>query len=106
MDSVRRIVVGVDADPHAVAEAYGELFQQVYLHFHRRDAKHSQLSAASRAVLVHLGLSGPLTVGEAARHLGRAQSVVSDIVQQLHVKGLLEGTPTATPTGGRTKEKR
>jgi DNA-binding MarR family transcriptional regulator len=35
-------------------------------------------------------MSGPLTVGEAAGHLQRAQSVVSDIVTQLAGKGLLE----------------
>ena len=77
-------------DPAADAEAFAELFRQLYLCFHRRDAKHSELSAASRAVLIHLSLTGPLTVGEAARHLDRAQSVVSEIIQQLERKGLLE----------------
>ena len=68
--------VGVAAD----AAAFGRLFEQTYLRFHRRDGKRSALSGASRAVLLHLALSGPLTIGEAARHLDRAQSVVSDIV--------------------------
>lgn len=72
------------------AAAFENLFQAVYLTFHRRDGKRSQLSGASRAVLTHLGLAGPLTVGEAAAHLDRAQSVVSDIVSQLQAKGLLE----------------
>lgn len=35
-------------------------------------------------------MSGPLTVGEAAQHLDRAQSVVSEIVDRLEAKGLLE----------------
>src|SRR5262245_7253623 len=74
----------------ACAEEFGSLFQQAYLRFHRRDDKRSQLSSASRAVLQHLAMTGPLTVGEAALHLDRAQSVVSDIVSQLEVKGLLE----------------
>ncbi len=74
----------------AAAAAFEQLFEQTYLRFHRRDGKRSALSGASRAVLTHLALSGPLTVGEAARHLDRAQSVVSDIVTQLEGKGLLE----------------
>jgi len=72
------------------AEVFDQLFQSVYLAFHRRDGKRSELSGASRAVLHHLSLAGPLTIGEAAAHLDRAQSVVSDIVSQLQAKGLLE----------------
>jgi DNA-binding MarR family transcriptional regulator len=77
-------------NPAADAARFEELFQAVYLAFHRRDGKRSELSSASRAVLTHLSRSGPLTVGEAALHLDRAQSVVSDIVTQLEGKGLLE----------------
>ena len=69
---------------------FGELFPAVYLRFHRRDGKRSELPGASRAVLQHLTLSGPVTVGELARHLSRAQSVVSDIVSHLERDGLLE----------------
>ncbi len=80
----------VPTDVSADAAAFGQLFEQTYLRFHRRDGKRSALSGASRAVLLHLALSGPLTIGEAARHLDRAQSVVSDIVTQLEAKRLLE----------------
>jgi DNA-binding MarR family transcriptional regulator len=72
------------------AEHYADLFRAVYLTYHRRDGPRSGLTGASRAVLGHLAMSGPLTVGEAARHLDRAQSVVSEIVDQLEAKGLLE----------------
>jgi DNA-binding MarR family transcriptional regulator len=72
------------------ARRYAELFRAVYLDYHRRDGPRSGLTGASRAVLDHLAISGPLTVGEAARHLERAQSVVSEIVDQLAGKGLLE----------------
>ena len=75
------------------AGAFEEAFQRVYLQFHRRDGKRSQMSAASRSVLAHLSHSGPLTIGEAAAHLDRAQSVVSDIVTQLERKDLLEREP-------------
>ncbi len=67
-----------------------DAFQRVYLAFHRRDGRTRDLSSASRAVLVHLTHSGPVTIGEAAAHLDRAQSVVSDIVTQLEGNGLVE----------------
>ncbi len=74
-------------------EEFIALFRATYLTFHRRDAPRSELSGASRAVLQHLAMTGPLTIGEAARHLGRAQSVVSEIVAQLEGHGLLEREP-------------
>lgn len=77
-------------DAQRAAAEFAELFPAIYLRFHRRDRKQSELTAASRAVLVHLSMSGPITVGEAARHLGRAQSVVSEIFDQLAAKGLVE----------------
>jgi DNA-binding MarR family transcriptional regulator len=77
-------------DPTADAERFAELFRTIYLAFHRRDGKREGLTGASRAVLTHLAMTGPLTVGEAARHLDRAQSVVSEIVDGLEAKGLLE----------------
>lgn len=77
-------------DAAADAARFEELFQAVYLTFHRRDGKRSELSGASRAVLHHLARTGPLTVSEAALHLDRAQSVVSEIASQLERNGLLE----------------
>jgi DNA-binding MarR family transcriptional regulator len=85
--------VPADDVTHGQAAEFERLFQAAYLAFHRRDGKRSQLSGASRAVLTHLWIAGPLTVGEAAQHLDRAQSVVSDIVTQLERKGLLEREP-------------
>jgi DNA-binding MarR family transcriptional regulator len=72
------------------AQRFAELFRAVYLTFHRRDGPRGQLGGASRAVLEHLAMAGPLTVGEAAGHLSRAQSVISDIVSHLERQGLLE----------------
>lgn len=69
---------------------YAELFPAVYLRFHRRDGKRRALPAASRAVLQHLTLTGPVRIGELAPHLDRAQSVVSDIVSHLERDGLVE----------------
>jgi len=77
-------------DARARAERFADLFRAVYLTFHRRDGPRSQLPGASRAVLEHLALAGPLTVGEAAAHMSRAQSVISEIVTHLERQGLLE----------------
>jgi DNA-binding MarR family transcriptional regulator len=77
-------------DERERAERFAALFRAVYLTFHRRDGPRGQLAGASRAVLEHLALAGPLTVGEAAAHLARAQSVVSEIVSHLEDQGLLE----------------
>ena len=72
------------SDSHERAERFAERFRAVYLTFHRRDGPRSQLQGASRAVLEHLAMAGPLTVGEAAAHLDRAQSVISEIVSIRH----------------------
>jgi DNA-binding MarR family transcriptional regulator len=72
------------------AERFAELFRAVYATYHRRDGPRGQLASASRAVLEHLALAGPLTIGEAAAHMSRAQSVISEIVSHLERQGLLE----------------
>jgi DNA-binding MarR family transcriptional regulator len=79
-----------EGDAETEGRAFGRLFEQAYLRFHRRDERRSALSGTARAVLLHLARTGPLTVTEAARHLDRAQSVVSEIVTHLEAKGLLE----------------
>jgi len=74
------------ADDSAVADAarqLGELYPAIDLALHRRDGKRHPLVAASRALLQHLTLTGPVQVGELARRLERAQSVVSEIVAHL-----------------------
>jgi DNA-binding MarR family transcriptional regulator len=73
----------------SLAVDYDALFRAVYLRFHRRDPKRSELSGASRAFLMHLAQSGPLTVGECARHLQRAQSVASGVISTLVRHGFL-----------------
>lgn len=78
------------SDERERAERFAAQFRAVYLTYHRRDGPRSQLAGASRAVLEHLAMAGPLTIGEAAAHLSRAQSVVSEIVSHLQDQGLLE----------------
>lgn len=75
------------------ADTFCEAFPAAFLAFHRRDGRRSALTNASRAMLQHLAQTGPVSIGEAARHLDRAQSVVSEIVAQLEGNGLLEREP-------------
>ena len=75
------------------AASFCELFPAVYLHLCRRQGRaetKTRLTPQQDAALQHLALSGPLTVGELARHFARAQSVVSEIVDGMEHKGLLE----------------
>jgi DNA-binding MarR family transcriptional regulator len=89
-DGMTRRNPGRVNDEEERAELFARRFRAVYLTFHRRDGPRSQLQGASRAVLEHLAMAGPLTIGEAAAHLDRAQSVVSEIVSHLEEQGLLE----------------
>src|SRR5262249_61859262 len=86
-------------EERAQAERFAELFRAVYLTFHRRDGPRSQLAGASRSVLEHPALAGPLTIGEAAAHMARAQSVISQIRTHLERQGLVArgGDPAERP---------
>jgi DNA-binding MarR family transcriptional regulator len=84
-----RIRVLVTREISSVAAEFAELFPAAYLRFHVRRAKRSALSAQSRGVLSHLALAGPLTVTEAAQHMNRAQSVMSELVSGLERKRLV-----------------
>jgi DNA-binding MarR family transcriptional regulator len=73
------------------AEELGRLFPAIYLRLHARLPKRGHRPpAAALAVLQHLAMAGPLTIGEAARHFDRAQSVVSELVDRLSDEGLVD----------------
>jgi DNA-binding MarR family transcriptional regulator len=75
--------------PSEAGQAFAELFGAVFLRFHRRGPKRSLWTPQGWAVLHHLEMAGPLAVTEAARHMQRAQSVMSEIIDGLERKGLL-----------------
>jgi DNA-binding MarR family transcriptional regulator len=78
-------------DARTAADALAELFPAVYLRLHARHFKRGhRANSAGIAVLQHLAMAGPLTVGEAAVHFDRAQSVVSELVDRLEAAGLVE----------------
>jgi DNA-binding MarR family transcriptional regulator len=75
------------------AAAFCELFPALYLTLcrrHDRRSRQTRLTPQQDAVMHHLAMSGPLTVGEMTRHFARSQSVVSEIVDGMEKKGLLE----------------
>ena len=73
------------------AAAFEDLFRSAYLRAVRRVRdKRERLTPETVAVLDHLAMSGPLTPGELARHLDRAPSTLSEMLDHLLAKGLLE----------------
>jgi len=80
-----------DDDARRAAAELGELFPAIYLRFHERRPKRAvRFTPQMWAVVQHLALSGPLTVTEAARHMDRAQSVMSATIDALVARGVLE----------------
>jgi len=78
-------------DARKAANELAQLFPAIYLRLHARHFKRGhRANQAGIAVLQHLAMAGPLTVGEAAVHFDRAQSVVSEIVDRLAAAGLVE----------------
>lgn len=78
-------------DAEIASTRFVELFPAVYRRFHRRlDHSEYLLTRESLAVLRHLADTGPLTVGEAAKHLSRSQPAMSEMIQRLVQRGMLE----------------
>jgi|SRR5215470_7232406 len=81
------------ASVRRIASQVMVLWPAIYLPLHRRvepRPRGYRPTPESFGVLAHLAASGPLTVTEAARHMRRAQSVMSEIVTRLERRGLLE----------------
>ncbi len=90
----RRGSRGVDLD-EATREMV-ELFPVLYLRLHRRRPRGGlRADGQMIAAMQHLSHAGPLTVGEAARHMNRAQSVMSELFDRLARRGLAERLPDA-----------
>ncbi|MBN2525901.1 MAG: MarR family transcriptional regulator [Deltaproteobacteria bacterium] len=76
------------------ATIFTSLFADVYLHFYRRlSPGEYQISPESLAIILHLNQSGPLTVQEAAVHFSRSQSAMSEILERLEKRNLLQRIP-------------
>jgi DNA-binding MarR family transcriptional regulator len=74
----------------AFAAEFEDLFRATYRVAVRRVRdKRERLSPETVALLDHLAAAGPLTAGELARHVDRAPSTLSEMVEHLVGKALL-----------------
>lgn len=87
-------------DPAAFAERFAQAHQDIYLHAVRRVRdKREQLTRETAAFLLHLAEAGPMSLTELSRHLNRAASTLSEMVDHLEAKDLVRREPD--PEDGR-----
>jgi DNA-binding MarR family transcriptional regulator len=87
-------------DPAAFADRFAQAHQDIYLHAVRRVRdKREQLTRETAAFLLHLAEAGPMTLTELSRHLSRAPSTLSEMVDHLAAKDLIRREPD--PQDGR-----
>ncbi len=73
------------------AAQFEKFYRLTYARAVRRiEDKRHRMSPESVALLTHLCTTGPLSLTELARHTGRAQSTMSEMVDHLVQKELLE----------------
>jgi len=78
-------------DSDETAQAFNKGFMQVYQRFYRRVKPTAfRPGPETLAVLRHLHGSGPLTVTEAAHHFSRSQAAMSEIVDRIEKRGLVQ----------------
>ena len=81
-------------DAQAFAERFAQAHQDIYLHAVRRVRdKREQLTRETAAFLLHLAEAGPMTLTELSRHLDRAPSTLSEMVDHLEAKDLIRREP-------------
>lgn len=70
-----------------IVDRLAELYPAVYRRLHARRERGARApSPEALAVMTHMEAAGPLTVSEAARHFGRAQSATSELVNRLQAR--------------------
>ncbi|UXI67916.1 MarR family winged helix-turn-helix transcriptional regulator [Tahibacter amnicola] len=76
------------ANVSSLVDDIARLYPAVYERLHARwDKNDPRPSPESLAVMQHLWASGPLTMGEAARHFDRALSAISELTDRLEARG-------------------
>jgi DNA-binding MarR family transcriptional regulator len=76
------------------AERFVRLFHEIYhRYYRRREPADVGPTRESLAVLEHLARTGPLAITEAAAHFSRSQSAMSELVDRMVSRGLLERLP-------------
>ena len=81
-------------DPDTFADRFAQAHQDVYPHAVRRVRdKRERLTRETAAFLLHLAEAGPMTLTELSRHLDRAPSTLSEMVDHLAGKDLIRREP-------------
>jgi DNA-binding MarR family transcriptional regulator len=81
-------------DAETFATRLAQAHQDIYLHAVRRVRdKREQLTRETSAFLLHLAEAGPMTLTELSRHLDRAPSTLSEMVDHLEAKDLIRREP-------------
>ena len=76
------------------AREFSALYRRIYFTFYQRHAPTEyEPSPEALAILQHLAVTGPLTVGEAAKHFSRSQAATSELIARLEKRGYLERVP-------------
>jgi DNA-binding MarR family transcriptional regulator len=75
--------------PAKAAQEVGRLFPAIYLRLQQRRTRLDRASAQTLAMLQHMAQTGPITVGEAAKHFARAQSAISEMFARLARRKLI-----------------
>ncbi len=77
-----------------IAQEIASAYSRLYIYFYRRRSPRGYRPRPEAiAVMEHLFATGPLTVSEASRHLDRSQSSVSELLDRLVKRDLLERIP-------------
>jgi DNA-binding MarR family transcriptional regulator len=74
------------------AEEVGRLYPAVYRRFHvrRQHLPGSDITPRMLGLLRHLAAAGPLTIGEQAQHVGLTPATVTELVDRLEARRLVE----------------
>ncbi len=75
-----------------LAAEVGRLYPAVYRRFHvsRQATPGADVTPRMLSVLQHLAAADPLTLGELTLHLGLGKATVSELVDRLEAKGLVD----------------
>jgi len=73
------------------SEEFSRCYGEIYMRFYRRIPVGDYVpTPETLAVLRHLSTTGPLTVTEAARHFERSQAAMSEILDRMQARELVE----------------
>jgi DNA-binding MarR family transcriptional regulator len=84
-------------DTETFAQRFEALYDDLYqLAVRRVRDKRERLSSETTGFLLHLAQAGPMSLSELTKHLNRAASTLSEMVDHLEIKALVQRQPDPT----------